>query len=182
MKIGLIYGSDSGSTEDVSAKIATKFNDYDITILEIKDANDNIILSFDFLIFGLSTWYVGELQSDWENYFEDFKKINFSGKLIALFGLGDQWGYDCNFVDGIGIIGKEIIANNGVIIGHWPIDGYDFQESKGLINDTQFYGLAIDEDNQYELTDERIDKWCNMILLSPEFESLKLKKGNPISK
>ena len=68
MKIGLIYGSDSGSTEDVSAKIATKFNDYDITILEIKDASDNIILSFDFLIFGLSTWYVGELQGSSEKY------------------------------------------------------------------------------------------------------------------
>ena len=173
MKIGLIYGSDSGSTEDVSSKIAKKFKDYDITILEIKDVDEKIILSFDFLIFGLSTWYVGELQSDWENYFEDFKKINFSGKVIALFGLGDQWGYDYNFVDGIGIIGKEIIANNGVIIGHWPIDGYEFQESKGLISDTHFYGLAIDEDNQYELTDKRVDEWCNLILSLPEFKNIK---------
>ena len=172
MKIGLIYGSDSGDTEEVSSKIAAKFNDYDITVLEIKNVDEKIILSFDFLIFGLSTWYVGELQSDWENYFEDFKKINFSGKIIALFGLGDQWGYEYNFVDAIGIIGKEIIANNGVIIGHWPIDGYEFEDSKGLINESEFYGLAIDEGNQYELTDIRIDKWCKMILLSPEFNKL----------
>ena len=179
MKIGLIYGSDSGSTEEVANKIYSYFEKYEITILEIKDVDEAKILSFDYLIFGLSTWYVGELQSDWENYFDDFKKIDFSGKLISIFGLGDQWGYDYNFVDGVGIIAKEIIKNNGTIIGNWPTNGYEFQESKGLINETMFYGLAIDEDNQYELTDERIKLWCEQLLNSKELKDLlKIKKQN----
>tara|TARA_Y100001933_G_C18950921_1_gene543707 strand:- start:86 stop:610 length:525 start_codon:yes stop_codon:yes gene_type:complete len=164
MKIGIIYGSDSGATEQAANKIYSFFQKYNVELLEIKDVDEEKILSFDYLIFGLSTWYVGELQSDWENYFEDFKKIDFSNKIISVFGLGDQWGYDYNFVDGIGIIGKEILKNNGNIIGHWPTEGYEFQESKGLVSDNMFFGLALDEDNQYELTDERIKLWCDQLL------------------
>ena len=164
MKIGLIYGTDTGATEEISIKIKEKFNDYNIKRHNIANVNEEIILSFDFLIFGLSTWYDGDLQSDWENYFDDFKKIDFTNKLVAIYGLGDQWGYTEYFVDGIGIIAKEIIKNHGKIIGDWPTKGYEFEESKALKNKNTFYGLALDEDNQYEDTDNRIEKWTNQII------------------
>ena len=128
---------------------------------------------YDFLIFGVPTWNIGELQSDWDYYFEEFKKINFSGKLIAIFGLGDQIGYEDNFVDGIGILAKEIIKNDGKIIGEWSTKGYEFKKSKGLKNKNNFYGLAIDEDNQYDQTEERIKKWCNLIIENEDFKKLK---------
>ena len=172
MKMSIIYGSDSGNTEEISDRIKKYFKDYDISLHEIKDVNEKIILSYDFIIFGLSTWYVGELQSDWENYFEDFKKINFKNKLVAIFGLGDQWGYEDNFVDGIGIIGEEIIKNNGIVIGDWSTNDYEFEKSLGLKNENTFYGLAIDEDNQHEKTDERIKIWCNQILNNKLFQKL----------
>ena len=76
-------------------------------------------------------------------------------------------------MDGVGIIAQEILKNNGTIIGNWPTEGYEFQESKGLIDDNMFYGLAIDEDNQYELTDERIKLWCEQLLNSNELLALK---------
>ena len=77
MKIGLIYGTDTGYTEQVAAGISGHFKEFDISVHEIKDVDEKKILSFDFIIFGAPTWYVGELQSDWEDYFEDFKKIDF---------------------------------------------------------------------------------------------------------
>ena len=164
MKIGLIYGSDTGATEEVAMKIKKHFKNYDIKMHNVANVNEKIILSYDFIIFGLSTWYDGDLQSDWEIYFDDFKKINFSDKLVAIFGLGDQWGYDYYFVDGMGIIAKEIIKNNGKIIGEWPTIGYEFEESKALRNKNTFFGLAIDEDNQYEETDNRIKIWTKQII------------------
>ena len=164
MKMGLIYGSDTGATEEIANKIKEKFNQYEIDIRNVGSVNEKIIMNYDILIFGLSTWYDGDLQSDWEEYFEEFKKIDFSGKLIAIFGLGDQWGYDYNFVDGIGIIAKQIIENNGKIIGEWPTKGYTFEESKALKDKDTFYGLALDEDNQYEETENRIEIWTKQII------------------
>jgi len=164
MKIGLIYGTDTGATEEVSIKINKTFNNYNIERHNIANVNEKLILSFDFLIFGLSTWYDGDLQSDWEIYFDDFKKIDFTNKLVAIYGLGDQLGYDEYFVDGIGIIAKEIIKNNGKIIGEWPTKDYEFEKSKALKDKNTFFGLALDEDNQYEKTDSRIKIWTKQII------------------
>tara|TARA_B100001115_G_C15702863_1_gene340974 strand:- start:204 stop:725 length:522 start_codon:yes stop_codon:yes gene_type:complete len=173
MKIGLIYGSDTGYTDQVSNGIKSYFENFNITLHEIHLIDEKTILMYDFLIFGVPTWNIGELQSDWDYYFEEFKKINFSGKLIAIFGLGDQIGYEDNFVDGIGILAKEIIKNNGKIIGEWSSKGYEFKKSKGLKDENNFYGLAIDEDNQYDQTEERIKKWCNLIIENEDFKKLK---------
>ena len=164
MKIGLIYGSDTGVTEEISLKIKEKFKNYNIERHNIANINEDIILSFDFLIFGLSTWYDGDLQSDWEAYFDDFKKIDFSDKLVAIYGLGDQWGYEDYFVDGIGMIANEVIKNNGKLIGEWPTQGYEFEKSKALKDKDTFFGLALDEDNQYEETESRIEIWTKNII------------------
>ena len=40
--------------------------------------------------------------------------------------------------------------------------GYNFTDSDGVEGD-KFFGLALDLDQQDELTDERIDKWVNQI-------------------
>ena len=50
-----------------------------------------------------------------------------------------------------------------MIVGHWPTEGYHFEASKGLADDKHFLGLAIDEDRQPELTNERVDKWVKQI-------------------
>ena len=113
----------------------------------------------------MSTWYDGDLQSDWEDFFEDFKKIDFTGKTVAIFGLGDQIGYAEYFVDGIGILAKVIIENGGKIVGYWPTLGYRYTDSVALIagNEDYFYGLALDHDNESQLTDERLKTWIKQI-------------------
>ena len=130
------------------------------TISSIKKSSWN---SHNIIILGIPTWYDGELQNDWENYFEDFKKINFTNKIIAIFGLGDQLGYGEWFCDGIGILAKVVLKNGGKIIGYWPNKGYDFSNSKGLVDENTFYGLVLDEDNQPHDTDERIEKWIKQL-------------------
>ena len=135
-----------------------------LEVLEVSSINSNDFLRFDFLILGVPTWFVGELEPDWDDYFPDFEKIDFTGKDIAIFGLGDQYGYPDNFVDGIGILAEVIIKNGGNIIGYWPNKGYDFNKSIGLAPNGMFYGLALDEDNEPELTDERIKYWIEGLL------------------
>ena len=51
--------------------------------------------------------------------------------------------------------------------GYRPNDeSYQFDASKALTADQkQFVGLALDEDSQYELSDERIATWIEQVLV-----------------
>ena len=165
MKIKLIYGSDTGNTEYVIENnlLGIFESHFEIESLPINQVTPEDWNSHNFYILGIPTWYDGELQSDWEDYFEEFQQIDFTGKTVAVFGLGDQIGYSEYFVDGIGILAKVVLENGGKIIGHWPTEGYDYDESKGLLNEDYFYGLALDEDNESDLTFQRVEKWVQQI-------------------
>ena len=166
MRIKLIYGSDTGNTELVTEDITKLIDGIDVTTVADLTLED---WDHDKFILGIPTWYDGELQSDWEDYFEEFKTIDFTGKKVAIFGLGDQIGYEEWFCDGIGILGKVVIKNGGKLLGYTEKDSsYDFDESLALADDSTLYGLALDEDNQPELTEERLKKW--VIQIKNEFQ------------
>lgn len=161
---GLIYSSYTGLTFDITTIIEKYLDLLKLEVLEVSSINSNDFLRFDFLMLGVPTWFVGELEPEWDDYFPDFENIDFTGKDIAIFGLGDQYGYPDNFVDGIGILAEVIIKNGGNIVGYWPNKGYDFNKSIGLATNGMFYGLALDEDNQPELSEERVKLWTEGLL------------------
>ena len=117
---------------------------------------------YDLIIIGVSTWGEGELQDDWEDYIDNLDDINFAQKTVAMFGLGDQEEYCDNFLDAMGTIYERIIQRGANVVGSWSTDGYDFDESTAL-NNGEFVGLALDEDNQFDLTNERVDRWIEQI-------------------
>ncbi len=158
-KLSIIYGSDSGSTEKIAFMIAKKMGIKDKLVVNVANATEKNFIDYKTLILAVSTWYIGDLQNDWDDFFDKFEKINFKGIKVGLVGLGDQHGYAYNFVDGIGILAEVIIKNGGEIIGYWPTKGYNFEESLGIAKNSLFYGLAIDEDNQADLTEDRVSEW-----------------------
>ena len=161
--ISIIYGSDSGCTEEIAKKIGQKLGICDSLIKEVSETKEADFTKFKTLILGVSTWYIGDLQYDWDNFFEEFNKIDFTGVNVALFGLGDQYGYSYNYIDGVGILAEVVLKNGGNVFGHWPNKGYQFDESRGLLDEETFYGLALDEDNEPEYTEERINGWVAKI-------------------
>jgi flavodoxin II len=63
------------------------------------------------------------------------------------------------------MLNEQVVAKKATVIGHWPNQGYEFKASKALTTDkSQFVGLSLDEDSQYNLTDDRLDIWCEQIL------------------
>jgi flavodoxin I len=115
------------------------------------------------VIIGTSTWGEGDLQDDFEESWDEFCNIDFTGKRVALFGLGDQEGYADNFLDAMGTLYEKIVQNGAEVVGESVIDDdFDFEESKA-VKDGKFVGLALDEDNQSEYTQRRIDIWCSEI-------------------
>ena len=164
MRIKLIYGSDTGNTELVTEDIVKLLDNVEVTTVGELTPED---WDHDKFILGIPTWYDGDLQSDWEEYFEEFKTIDFTGKTVAIFGLGDQLGYEEWFCDGVGILAEVVIKNGGTVIGYTDKDeSYDFETTpKSIIKDDVFYGLCIDEDNQGELTQDRLSKWVEQLKL-----------------
>lgn len=170
-KIALFWGSDTGMTEGIAEETTNLLSgDFDVECIDMHNVSIDDFKKHSLMVFGLSTWYDGELQSDWDNFFETFQTIDFTGKTVAIFGLGDQFGYAEYFVDGIGILGEQVLKAGGKLIGKWPAEGYDHDISKAELEPGWFCGLALDEDNQAELTTGRLEKWCEQI--SGEFEDM----------
>ncbi|BAZ05639.1 flavodoxin [Calothrix sp. NIES-3974] len=161
-KIGLFYGTTTGRTESVAEMIKDVFGGDIVALHEISQAEPADFSDYEYLIIGSSTWNVGELQSDWEDFFEELDEIDFSGKKVAFFGVGDQVGYSNSFQDAMGILEEKISKRGAELIGYTSTDGYDFNESRA-VRDGKFCGLAIDEDNQSDLTEERVINWVNQL-------------------
>jgi flavodoxin I len=162
--IGLFYGSSLGNTETVAEKIRDLLDEHSVEMHDIAAASKDSFAEYDYLILGIPTWDYGQIQSDWDEFWQELGTVDFSGKLVALFGLGDQFGYADYFLDAMGMLHDVVIEQGGAVIGYWPIDGYEFEESKALTEDgKEFVGLAIDEDQQPELTDERVSAWVAQI-------------------
>ena len=160
MTTAIFFASSTGNSEEIANKISVALNDIEVFVLagtKIEKINE-----YDKLILGSSTWGDGELNDDWEDIWGDFCKLDLSNKTIALFGLGDQESYSDEFCSAMGIIYEQIAKSGAKIIGFTSTDGYYHDSSKAQIDD-KFVGLAIDEDNQSDLTDERINKWTNEI-------------------
>jgi len=161
MKIGLFYGSTTCYTEIAAEKIQAALTSFSVELHNIKDIPLTELQHFDIIILGISTWDYGELQEDWEAKWDDIADLNLENKIVALYGMGDQIGYSEWFQDALGMLHEQVLAVGAFVIGQWPNQGYEFMQSKALTEDkSHFVGLSLDEDNQYNLSDERIALWC----------------------
>jgi flavodoxin I len=162
-KIAIVYGSSTGNTEKVAVLIQNSLSEHQVDLYNVQDCGIDFYGEYDNFIFGVSTWGEGDLQDDWESYENKFSKVDFSGKTVALFGLGDQEEYSDNYLDGMGSVYDIVIKNGATVVGMWENEGYNFDESTALRNG-KFVGLALDEDNQSKLTNARVTQWLGEIL------------------
>jgi flavodoxin I len=169
-KIGIFFGSDTGNTRRVAKSIAKKLGDAADAPVNVSKATVDDLLKYDALILGTPTLGDGELpglssggsSESWEEFLPQLKGADMTGKVVALFGLGDQEGYGHEFVDALIFIYEQVTENGAKVVGAWPTDGYTFEASKAIVNG-EFVGLVIDHDNQSDLTDERVDAWLEIV-------------------
>jgi len=161
-KIGLFYSFNSKKTAKIAGIIHNAFSGIEVEPVNIDEVNREHFMQFDHLIFGVPTWFDGELPNYWDELLPALEEIDFSGKKIAVFGLGDQKGYPENFCDAIGIVASFFEERGASIVGNFPLDGYTFENSKA-VKEGQFRGLPLDQENQARLTSGRIEQWVDSL-------------------
>ncbi len=161
-KIAIVYGSTTDNTKTIAESIVNKLASEDVTLLDVANVKAGELDSYPNLILGTSTWGLGDLQDDWEGYISTFEGENLSGKTVAFFGLGDSASYPDTFVDGMGIIYEAAMKAGAKLIGEFPTDGYSYDASRAEVNG-KFVGVAIDEDNESNETESRLDSWIASI-------------------
>lgn len=162
-QIGLFYASTTGNTEDVAQLIAARLEPW-VQLHDIAVEGVEAMQLYSCMIMGIPTWDYGELQEDWQECWQAIAAQDFVGKRIVLFGLGDQMGYGEWFQDAMGELHQLLTNAGATLVVPWSVEGYRFEASRALTDDGRnFVGLALDEDGQHGLTEERLDQWIPQV-------------------
>jgi flavodoxin I len=175
-RIGIFFGSSTGNTRKIAKMIKKRFPDEDLLAdpLNVNKATPELIASYDYLILGTPTLGEGQLpgleadcqNESWAEFLPQLASVDFTGKTVALYGLGDQEKYPDNFADALGELYEFVKSRGAKVVGAWPTDGYDFIASRAEI-DGRFVGLVQDLDNQKMLLEDRLETW--LLLIAKEF-------------
>ncbi|MGR9014894.1 MAG: flavodoxin [Gammaproteobacteria bacterium] len=166
-KVGVFFGTDTGNTRRIAKDIVTKLGSaIAAKPVNVRNAAVADMLAYDTLILGVPTYGEGQLPglstgnatASWEEFLPTLEGQDFSGKKVAIYGLGNQKSYPEEFVNAVFYLYDRFKQCGATIIGAWDTEGYNFKASKAVV-DNRFVGLALDQENQKELTPERLDAW-----------------------
>ena len=101
-KIGVFYGPELGSVEKVARVIEKKLGADKVELIAAKKADETALAQYDKLIFGMSTigktnWDSEHKDTDWDEFATRFGKLNWAGKKVAMYCLGDHIQYPQHF-------------------------------------------------------------------------------------
>jgi flavodoxin I len=155
----VVFGSSTGTCESIAEKIASRLG---AEVMNVQDLTAYIVAANVNLILGTSTWGAGEMQDDWYEGINVLKSSDLTGKTVALFGCGDCESYGDTFVGGMGELYDAIKNSGAQLVGAVSTDGYTFDDSAAIVNG-KFVGLPLDDVNEDDKTDGRIDSWVAQI-------------------
>jgi flavodoxin I len=161
-KTAIIYSFNSKTSAQVAEKIKKEYGVNGIDTINAEELTEEQFLAYNNLILSSPTWFDGELANYWDEFVPALEMMDLKNKTIAIFGMGDQWGYPENFGDALGVLANIVQKQGAKIVGETSTDGYTFEKSKAVKNG-QFIGLLLDEENQGQFTDERVRNWVEEI-------------------
>lgn len=158
-KAVVYYGSTTGTCEDLANRIASKLGISDVKNVQDFGAD---AAGYDVLVLGTSTWGAGDLQDDWAAAVDTLKSLDLKGKTVAIFGCGDSQGFSDTFCGGMKALYDAAVEAGATVVGQVDAAGYSYDSSDAVV-DGKFVGLALDEVNEPDKTDDRIDAWAPAI-------------------
>lgn len=175
-KIGIIFGTESGTTRLIAKKIAKQLkkrlgDDAVAKPLNVNRATVEELIAFDALILGTPTYGDGELpgkdsgceEEAWLEFLPKLAGTDLTGKRVALYGCGDQETYPKHFCDAIMALYRFFSGAGCELVGGCSTDGYEFKRSASVVGD-RFVGLVLDQHLQHLQTDRRISDWLDEVV------------------
>ena len=172
-KTALFFSPVGGNVNDVANMLGEMIGNDKIDILFVKDVGNEDVEKYNQIILvgstvGADHWSNEILVDEWAAFFTRIGEKSFEKKKVAIVGLGNSLIYPDHFADGMADLYKRITNQNAEVFGFVDSKEYDFTDSESVNEDGFFCGLAIDQDNEPELTPGRLEKW--IALLQPDFE------------
>ena len=165
MAFTIFFATSTGKTEDIADRLKELLPGTEAKDVDNIDSIDELV-NAESLICCVPTWNTGadEARSGtaWDDLAQDIPNQDFAGKPVAILGLGDSSGYSDFFCDAMEELYTAFLQSGAKMTGKVPTSGYTYDDSKSVI-DGKFCGLPIDEDNESELTDERLSQWVQQI-------------------
>jgi flavodoxin I len=172
-KTALFYSPVGGNVNTVANMLGALIGDDKADIIPVKEVESEDFSKYNQIILigstvGTDHWSNEVIVDEWPEFYSKIRDTSFENKKVAIVGLGNSFLYPDHFADGMAFHYEKIKKLNAKIFGEVDPEGYDFTDSESLNDDGLFCGLPIDEDNEPELTSERLEKWINS--LKPDFE------------
>lgn len=169
-KIGIFFGTDTGTTRLMAKKMAKQLGDIAAKPLNINRISVEEFMQYDAMILGTPSYGEGDLpgvatgvkNGSWQEFLPQLAGLDFSAKCIALYGLGNQDKYPDRFASSLYALYDTFSGLGAHIVGAWPTDGYTFENSAAVV-DNQFVGLVIDNNHQAMLSDYRLETWLRQV-------------------
>jgi flavodoxin I len=172
-KTAIFFSPVGGNVDSVANKLGELIGKDIVDIIPVKEAKEGEIHKYNQIILvgstvGTDHWSNETIVDEWPGFFLKTEEFGFENKRIAQVGLGNSVLYPEHFADGMAILHDKIVQQKGKVLGFFDASEYDYTDSEALNDEGLFCGLAIDEDNEPELTTERLEKWIDV--LKPDFE------------
>ena len=155
----VVYGSSTGTCQSIAETIASKLG---VEAIDVTKFDADVIAANDNLLLGTSTWGASELQDDWYDGVNVLKAADLAGKTVAVFGCGDSESYSDTFCGAMAEIYNAAKDAGATLVGEVSTDGYTYDDSEAVVDD-KFVGLALDDVNEDDKTEGRIDAWLEAI-------------------
>jgi flavodoxin I len=162
--IGVFFCTRTGNTQEVAELVGEKVGVVPINLGETAILGD--LNRYDGLIIGAPTWNTGAHKkrsgTSLDGCLDEIRELEMGGKPVAVFGCGDSFEWSSNFCDAIEEIHSAFHAAGAKMIGYVDASAYQHVESRSEV-DGKFLGLPLDQENQIDLTEGRVEAWIRQL-------------------
>lgn len=156
-KTGIFYAGKGGTTETFAKQIAEKLG---ADMHNMKDTAVDAITGYQNVVLMSSSYFFGALAEDWGSKVKLLHTVDFSGKNVAIVGVGSQERHPDSFCSGAADFFDKLRFSGARFTGAVCTAGYNFTFSR-MQKGQKLLGLCLDKGD--DKAAEKIDEWVKTV-------------------